>query len=524
MKLPVAAGLVFGAWVLFNLAWTRWAPKPLEARRSPAPSSAPETLIPFPLQVAEQDGSFEMGRVSIGVSSPELDEVARQLATSIGEATGEIPSVEAGASAVGCDIQLRLSAEEPELGEEGYRLEVSSGHIVATARRPAGVFYATKTLEQLLPANCHAAMGSSCRVGAVSIADRPRFAHRGAMLDVARHFFDVEVVERLIDHLAFYKFNRLHLHLTDDQGWRLMIRSWPLLATVGGNSAVGGDRGGYYTQAQYVALVEYARRRYITVIPEIELPGHAHAALVAYPQLGAEGPPPAPYTGVDVGLPGLAIGRARTTRFVDDVLTEVAALTPGPYVHVGGDEVSGIDDASYAAFMGHVQAKLNTLGKQMIGWEEVAKADLAPGSVVQHWHGPLAQRAAQRGSRVIMSTAKYAYLNMQYTWWFMGLGARWAGYIDVDRAYGWEPSADVPGVPDDAILGVEAPLWTETIRSARDLDYMAFPRLLCHAETGWTVKERKDWWSFSRRLSAQAPRLAMSGIEFYRSSKIEWPP
>ncbi len=286
------------------------------------------------------------------------------------------------------------------------------------------------------------------RISLGTIHDRPRFAWRGAMLDVARHFFGVGEVKRLVDLMALYKLNRLHLHLTDDQGWRIAIRSWPRLTSHGSLTEVGGGPGGRFTQREYASIVAYARARFVEVVPEIDMPGHVNAALSSYASLNCNGVAPEPYSGIEVGFSSLCIRKELTYEFVDDVVRELAALTPGPYVHIGGDEADATDPGDYRTFVERVQAIVRSHGKRMIGWEEIAKAKLRKTSVAQHWHDPaLARRAVEQGAKLIMSPATKAYLDMKYTS-ASPLGTTWAGTTTVRDAYAWDPAAQVPGVDD----------------------------------------------------------------------------
>lgn len=310
------------------------------------------------------------------------------------------------------------------------------------------------------------------------MSGEPRFEWRGVMLDVARHFFSVDDVKRFIDTIAPLQLNRLHLHLTDDQGWRVEITSWPKLAEIGGRTAVGGGPGGFYTQAEYRDLVSYAAEQHVTIVPEIDMPGHVNAALVAYPELAPAGAEPAPYTGIDVGFSTLDATNELTYRFVDDVLREVAALTPGAYIHIGGDEALSTQGEDYARFMGRVFEFVPSHGKQVVGWEEIAKLPLPPGAIVQHWKdGDLARAAVKQGARVIMSPATRTYLDMKLDA-TTKLGLEWAGYVSVRDASNWDPATQVAGVGEADVIGVEACIWSETLETFEDVEYMAFPRLV----------------------------------------------
>ena len=343
-------------------------------------------------------------------------------------------------------------------------------------------------------------------------ASAPRFEWRGVMLDVARHFFGVDDVKRFIDLLALYKLNRLHLHLTDDQGWRIEIRSRPRLA----------EQGDHFTQREYATIVAHAASRGVTVVPEIDVPGHVNAALVAYPELARPGVVPEPYSGTDVGFSTLDISNEESYAFVDDVVREVAALTPGAYVHIGGDEAAATKPDDYARFMRRAQEIVQRHGKRTIAWEEIAQAELLPGTIVQHWkQGELARRAVEQGAKVIMSPASRTYLDMKYDA-STKLGFEWAGHVEVRDAYDWDPATQVPGVAEADVLGVEAALWSETLETIADVELMAFPRLAAVAEVGWSAQSERDWDDFRKRLAAQAPSLEALGVNFHRSAQIPW--
>jgi hexosaminidase len=261
-------------------------------------------------------------------------------------------------------------------------------------------------------------------------------------------------------------------------------------------------------------------------VPEIDLPGHTHAALTAYGELARDGVAPPPYTGTDIGFSAVDTASELTYAFVDDVLTEVAALTPGPYLHLGGDEAFTVPAADFAAFVDRVQRLVAKTGKTVVAWHQFASSVHAPGRVLQYWGttplDPVVADAVRRGARVIVSPGDRAYLDMKYSA-DTPLGKDWAGFVDVRSAYDWDPGAYLIDVPEEAVLGVEAPLWTETIASVRDAEYMMFPRLPAIAELGWSPASAYDWIAFRHRLAAQAPRWTAAGIAFHRSPQVPWP-
>ncbi|GHJ28120.1 beta-N-acetylhexosaminidase [Streptomyces hygroscopicus subsp. sporocinereus] len=431
----------------------------------------------------------------------------------------------------GDGIRLRLmpdGAGVRKLGAEGYRLEVTSRAITLSARGSAGLFHGVQTLRQLLPASVERTtrQPGPWRVSGGTITDVPRYAWRGAMLDVSRHFFGVDQVKRYIDQLALYKFNTLHLHLSDDQGWRIAIDSWPRLATYGGSTQVGGGPGGYYTKADYREIVRYAASRELTVVPEIDLPGHTNAALASYAELNCDGVARPLYTGTDVGFSSLCVPKEVTYDFVDDVIGELAALTPGRYLHIGGDEAHSTSHEDYAAFMDRVQPIVAKYGKTVVGWHQLTGARPAKGAIAQYWGLNGSEKevaeAAKAGTRLILSPANRAYLDMKYDA-DTPLGLAWAGYVEAKQSYDWDPGAYVKDAPASSVLGVEAPLWSETLLTSPQLEYMAFPRLPGIAELGWSPASTHDWSDYRARLAAQGPRWDALRIAYYHSPQIPWP-
>ncbi len=443
-------------------------------------------------------------------------------------------------------IELRI---EPGGAPESYVLAADEASVVVTGADAAGLFHGVQTLAQLVHESADGWV-----VDAVEVEDAPRFRYRGVMLDVARHFHPVATVEAFIDRAALLKFNHLHLHLTDDQGWRLHLDAHPELTRVGSDTSVGGDPGGFYTKDDYRHLVAYAAARHITVVPEIDMPGHTHAVGLAYPQLveapvlsdhiletvaafGGDAPAVGvAYDGMAVGFSSLRIGDERTYDFVADVFGELAGMTPGPYLHVGGDEALGTDPADFAAFIARATEIIADLGKTPIAWHEAgAAADIASGTIGQYWgyvtptDGMDAKALAfvRNGASLILSPADAIYLDMKQSA-DSPLGLTWArGVTDVRRAYEWEPTEVIDGVAEDDILGVEAPLWTETVRTLADIDELAFPRIAAAAEAAWSpavgASELRTWESFRERVAAQAPLWSAQGIGFHRSEGIPWP-
>ena len=408
----------------------------------------------------------------------------------------------------------------PDLGAEGYQIGTRDGQLTLRAHRPGGLFRGVQTLRQLLPGGA-----PSAEVPGLAIIDRPRFGWRGLMLDVARHFFGVADIKRVIDLAALYKLNVLHLHLTDDQGWRIAVDGWPDLTEIGGRTAVGGGPGGYYTAADYAEIVNYGADRFITVVPEIDVPGHTNAALASYPELNCDGTARPAFTGVEVGFSSLCLDKPVTQEFLEDVFAAVAEMTPGDYVHIGGDEAHTLTVEEYAPFVERVQKTVVATGKVPVGWQEVATARPSPGAIVQYWNtgaGPDQAVAAVRGgARVIMSPADRAYLDMKYDA-ATPVGLDWAGYVDVRDCYDWDPATLVAGIGETDVLGVEAALWTETITTVAEIERMLLPRLPAVAEVAWSPVDTRHWAGFRSRLAAQARLWDRLGAEYHRSAQVDW--
>jgi hexosaminidase len=491
------------------------------------------SVIPAPVETHPQAGAaFRLGPLTTIRTQPgsaTAAAIGNQLARALRPATGfPLPVMPVAMPALPV-ISLLLGPAEARLGDEGYRLTVGKTSVTIRANKPAGLYAGTQTLRQLLPTAIDATtvQRRTWTVPGGSILDYPRFGYRGAMLDEARHFHTPDEIRAYLDEMTRFKINYLHLHLADDQGWRIQIDSWPKLTTVSGapGTGVDGVGGGYLTKAQYADLVSYAAARYITIVPEIDMPGHVNAAQVAYPELTCDGVAPPPRTDTEVGYSSLCISKEITYRFIDDVVRELAALTPGPYIHVGGDEAQATTAADYLTFEQRVLPIVAKYGKTAYGWHDIAKSPAASTAVAQFWdttHTNAALAAAvTKGTKVVMSPANKSYLDMKYTEDTV-LGQDWAGLIEVQTAYGWDPGTFVTGVPESAVLGVEAPLWSETLRTLDDIEFMAFPRLPAIAELGWSPTATHDWTSFRARLGAYGPRWTLQGVNFYRSPQVPW--
>ncbi|MGD8457563.1 MAG: family 20 glycosylhydrolase, partial [Anaerolineales bacterium] len=320
----------------------------------------------------------------------------------------------------------------------------------------------------------------------------------------------------------YYKFNRLHLHLTDDQGWRIEIKSWPDLTTIGGSTSVGGGAGGYYSQKEFKEIVDYAHNRNIIIVPEIDLPGHTNAALASYPELNCGGQPPDLYTGMEVGFSSLYIDKDITYEFITNVMDELAAITTGPYIHVGGDEVREVSPDDYQKFISKVQNIVRKAGKQMLGWQEILYCkDLRTDTIVQYWNPLLVDFVFPPGIKIIVSPGNRVYLDMKYGA-DCPLGLVWAGYVSVKDAYDWDPTSELQGFLEEDILGVEAPLWSETLETIEDIEFMAFPRLPGVAEIGWSKQSGRSWDEYKERLAKHAGRWDLMDANYFKSPLVPW--
>lgn len=368
-------------------------------------------LIPKPVSMTKSGGTFTLNEktlISFSAGLPEVEKLAGYLQSRLKPATGFNLSIKQVEAVPKSGIYIGLAGEARE-GDEGYELSVTKKLVQITATTPAGLFHGIQTLRQLFPPEIELSttQNQKWEISACSISDHPLYSYRGMMLDVSRHFFKVEDVKKLIDQISYYKLNALHLHLSDDQGWRIEIKSWPKLTEIGGSTQVGGEKGGYYTQDEYANLVKYAAERFITIIPEIDMPGHTNAALASYPELNCSGKATELYTGTEVGFSTLCTNKEITYKFIDDVVGEIAALTPGPWFHMGGDESHSTKREDYIPFVNKVQEIVVKHGKKVIGWDDISIGTLQPNTFAQYWaNAENAKNAVAQGAKLIMSPAK----------------------------------------------------------------------------------------------------------------------
>lgn len=494
-------------------------------------------LVPAPASLVETGGGPFRLTAATAVRGEEA--AVRELSLLLQARTARAVGLDEHGTGPAIELRLEKGAEA-----ESYRLSADAGSIVVTGADAAGLFYGVQTLAQLVRRD-----GQGWAVPAVDIEDAPRFAYRGVMLDVARHFLPSETVKAYIDRASRLKFNVLHLHLTDDQGWRLHLRSRPLLTERGSASAVGGDSGGFYDHDEYRDLVAYAAARHVTVVPEIDVPGHTHAVGLAHPELAADPvitdevrdaverfggglpAPGTPYEGLAVGFSSLRMDDEATYDFLADVFGELASLTPGPYLHLGGDEALGTDPEDYAEFMRRASALIAGLGKIPVAWHEAGAAPrLHDDTVGQYWGYVTppdgAAELTRAFDRVILSPADAVYLDMKADP-DSPLGLTWAnGVTTLHRAYAWEPAEVIDGVEDDDILGIEAPLWSETVRTLADVDQLAYPRIAAAAEAAWSPRSGttplRTWESFRERVGGLGPLWTNLGIGFSPLTEVDW--
>ena len=507
-------------------------------------TSAAQTnmIIPKPLEYnADADGgtfSLEADSEIYVSGDPEVTEIAEYLQEEFGRSTGYELPVSEGSDTSPEDILLAADGDE-SLGEEGYTVTVGENGVKVSAYTPHGIFNGVQTLRQLFPADIESTnvvadvewTASYCE-----IYDKPEYSYRGAMIDSARHFHSVESVKRQIDHMAKYKINKLHLRLADDQGWRLEIKgetetgeSYDKLRTIGASTScsTNGYRPGQYTQEEFRELAEYAADHYVEIIPEFDMPGHSWAALVSLEYLNSteDGKPHSgnydntkPYDGWDVGFSTLECRNENTYKFIEDVISQVAPLYPSEYIHIGGDEAHSTSAEDYTYFMNRVTEIAQKYGKTPIGWQNYdtvveSTVEDKDNTVTQYWLTDGAKY--KEGVKYMVSPANYAYMDMIYDS-SCPYGLQWAGPNPIDDAYNWDPTNYLPeGGTKDQIIGIEAPLFGETIATDEAMDYMMYPRLMGHAEIGWTPKENRDWNEYKTRMIAHGERLRNQGIGFF---------
>ena len=522
----------------------------------------PINLIPQPVEMQQSAGSYTLSKATtISFNKPEARKVADMLTQKLNTSTGFSLAAQQGKSGM---IQLNLNdAPNTQLGNEGYVLEATTKGVVITANQAGGLFYGMQTLVQLLPKEIESKKVATANwaIPSVKITDYPRFGWRGIMLDVSRNFFKKEDVKTYINQLAQLKYNTFHWHLTDDNGWRIEIKSLPKLTSVGAwrvpRTGHFGDRadpkpgeaatdGGFYTHEDIKEIIQYAQDRNITIVPEIDVPGHSMAAIAAYPELSCTKDP---NTKVNSGTNfsdwygngtfkmkvenALNPSDEKVYEFLDKVFTEVAMLFPNPYIHVGGDEcykgywaqdagcqalmkklnIRHVEDLQ-GYFMDRVEKILKTKGKKLLGWDEILEGGISPDATVMSWRGVKGGiEAAQMGHYVVMTPTTFAYLD--YNQGEASVDPPIYAGLRTKKSYSFEPVPD--GVDAKYILGGQGNLWSEQIPNLRYAEYMTYPRAWALSEVYWSPKSKKNWENFSQRMESRFDRADIADVNYSRA-------
>ncbi len=508
-------------------------------------------MVPLPLKLEFGAGVFKIGaRTRILVDAP-ARETGGYLAERLGPATGRSLQLGADTESATGNLVLTTRGANAALGAEGYELVVTEDSVVLRAPGPAGLFYGVQSLLELLPAKALAAKpagNGDWTIPCVRIKDQPRFKWRGLLLDVSRHFFTINEVEQLLDLMALHKLNHLQMHLTDDQGWRLEIKKYPRLTETGAwrkgigfgldpkaSTAYGPDGryGGYYTQADIRELIAYAAARHITLVPEIEMPGHASAALAAYPQFSCSGTGYTTDVGGGIFAGVYCAGNEETFQFLQDILAEVIEVFPGKYIHIGGDEVpksnwqkcakcqarmtaEGLKNEKelQSYFVRRMEKFINSKGRSLIGWSEILEGGLAQNAAVMDWIGG-AVEAAGAGHDVVMTPTTHCYFDYYQSTDQAAEPRAIGGFLPLDQVYSLEPVPVKLGPQYQShILGAQGNLWTEYVPSFKHAQYMIFPRLCALAEVTWSAKASRNYPDFARRLRTHFERLDQLGVNY----------
>lgn len=506
-------------------------------------------VVPMPLEInTTQQASFLLKSgvtVYYPAGNEKMQRNAEFLASYVKAQTGIELQVQAGEGGKGgIVLQLGLANDNPE----AYQLKVDASQVVISSPSEAGVFYGIQTLRKAVDV----AEGSNVELPAVEIKDQPRFGYRGMMLDVGRHFFSMNEIKTYIDMMALHNINRFHWHLSEDQGWRIEIKKYPKLTEIGSmrketvighNSGKydGKPYGGFYTQEQAKEIVAYAAERYITVIPEIDLPGHMQAALAAYPELGCTGGPYEVWTQWGVSDNVLCAGNDQTIQFIKDVLAEIVEIFPSEYIHVGGDECPKVKWSTCPKCQARIKALglksdnkhtkeerlqsyviheaeefLNSKGRKMIGWDETLEGGLAPNATVMSWRGEAGGiEAAKQHHDVVMTPNTYLYFDYYQSKDTETEPMAIGGYLPIERVYSYEPMPKSLSPEEQKyIVGVQANLWTEYIPDFKQVQYMVLPRMAALSESQWCAPEKKNYEAFLQRVSRLVNIYAKNGWNY----------
>ncbi len=511
----------------------------------------PFSVIPMPNDVTLSEGSFNLAGQDFYADAA-LDQASHKAIADFWDQLYQVSGKKSTLSSEETGQKVRF-IPNPNLGAEEYALNVNDKGVTVEASAFGGFFYAIQTLKQMLPAEIYGnkKVHADWVLPCVNILDAPRFDYRGIHLDPCRHFWSIEETKRYIDIAATYKLNRLHWHLTEDQGWRMEIKKYPKLTEVGAwrnGTCIGKDfdsndgirYGGFYTQEQMREIVAYAAERNITVIPEVDLPGHMVAALAAYPELGCTGGPYEVWTRWGVSEDVLCVGKEETFTFLEDVLTEVMDIFPSEYIHIGGDECPKVrwencplcqarikelglkahgnitaEQELQCYVTARIQKFLNDHGRKIIGWDEILEGNLAEGATVMSWRGTQGGiEAAKRGFDVIMTPNSHMYIDYYQSQERDKEPLCIGGLVTVPRLYSYEPYEGMEPGTEDHILGVQANLWTEYVTSPEFLEYMLLPRLCALSEVQWCNADRKDYNRFDASLDHTFKMLDIMGYTY----------
>ena len=516
-----------------------------EAPTEPKAYNQGINIIPAPASLVQNEGAFKLGKsTNVFASTPEAKTIAEFFIAKMNTATGYATRLAEG---TGSGINLVID-ESLDVNDEGYTLEVNAKEVIVKAKKPAGLFYGMQSFMQLLPAEIESASpvsGIAWTAPAVSIKDEPRFGYRGIMFDPCRHFMPVENVKKHIDVLALFKINRMHWHLTDDQGWRIEIKKYPKLTEVGSKRIEGEktEHKGFYTQEDIKEIVKYAADRFITVVPELEIPGHEMAAIAAYPELSCKGQEGTPRIIWGVEDIVMCPGKEEVFHFLEDVVDEMVPLFPSEYFHIGGDECPKVSwkncplcqkrirEEGLKAENGHsaeerlqsyviqrMEKYLATKGKKIIGWDEILEGGLAPTATVMSWRGEEGGiTAASMNHTVIMTPGG----NGMYLDHYQGDSkiepVTIGGYTPLEKTYSYNPVPDTLAAigKGDFILGVQGNTWSEYMYTEAIREYMIYPRIIAVAEIGWTPLDRKDYKDFERRINNAFVRLDEHNMNYH---------
>jgi hexosaminidase len=514
--------------------------------------AAEPALIPKPEKMTVKDGTYTLLPETSILMDSQSEATGALLAARLRAVTGFPLPVKSPSGSTGSGITLTTAGSDPALGPEGYELIVAPDSVLIRAPAEAGLFYGAVTFLQLLPPEVFAAKSTSgvkWEAPCVEIRDRPRFGWRGMLLDVSRHFFTKQEVEQILDALAMHKINVLHWHLVDDPGWRIEIKKYPRLTEVGAwradtgfgldpkaSTAYGPDGryGGYYTQDDIREVVQYAAARHITIVPEIEMPGHSGAALASYPEFSCTGGPFSTDVGKPMGV--YCAGNDQTFDFLQNVLTEVFALFPSKYIHIGGDEVTteywakcdkcqarkkaeGLtsDRQLQSYFIQRMEKFINANGRSLMGWSEIREGGLAKNAALMDWIGG-ATEGASAGHDVVMTPEKYCYLDHYQSLDKVKEPLAIGGFLPLRNIYNFDPiPADLATEFQQHILGAQGNLWSEFIPNLRHAEYMIFPRESALAEVAWSPKDARNLDDFLRRLETDLRRLDQMGVNYRRN-------